>query len=61
MLAVRMTSFSTVVNRLVFYGRKPTKVRRMLNQCRSCTRPSLVLVGTNCQNRHSRTPQEVVS
>jgi len=51
MLAVRMTSFSTVVNRLVFYGRKLTKVRRMPNRCRSCTRPSLVLRRTNCKNR----------
>ena len=61
MLAVRMTSFSTVVNRLVFYGRKPTKVRRMHDLCRSCTRPSLVLHKTNCKNRVFASHLEVIS
>jgi hypothetical protein len=61
MLAVRMASFSTVVNRLVFYARKPTKVRRMPNLCRSCTRPSLVQHANSCKDWLFRTPMEVVS
>ena len=61
MLPVRMTSFSTVVNRLVFYGRKPSKDRRIPDLHRFCTRPSLVLNGKNCKNLVFSSHLEVIS